>query len=1205
MKSIALHFVALFACIFSCVYVSAQTIETNSVWRQHQNSATVSTVAKPKAAQQTNQTPKAVTGLYNFSGGNGTASDPFRIATAQDLIDLSNAVNEEEVYNTNQPYNIAYYKQIADIDMPENIQGPFIKVKMKVTADPGLGGGEQDAYFVEKILQATYDPNTDSYSCRPYIYDRRLTISVGKTTPDTGHDETKSVWEGFGGGFTNTYNFFYTYEYYDAEFLPFSAIFQPIGTYAAYTYTVTGSTFTRELTAISKPFAGQYDGDNHIISNYTNVVACDYTGLFGYLNHNSGNPAIIKNVNMVNANITNPDNGCTGGIVGIVQYGKVLNCSVTNSTIKGKNVGSIVGYIGSDDVSLLGAAFNLWGNKMGTSVGYVDGCYASNNTLIGSITAGGVVGNTADKKGLPVVGSGRYYNQLDNITNNQAYDNSITETTNGNNKGVIVYGADSQPNATTGAPDRNGNRAYIVRNSTEDIMNDKVPDFCYINNGNSLDPANSIEKRMLDKLEAELNGTQPITQNLVLPDITYMTTAISSNAASILARDLANTPRWSSSSLETPQGTSGTDYYLDAKTAFNQNRYQYNKPEYDSNPNDDKFTANTDSYYDLRSESAHPLLYKAANGKYYYYYYDIDNTSILHSSYYVKTCYFTDIEFGAPNASTLIQQSNHQFTKVYLTWNGYPATVQSDLTNQLSQKTLSLSKYYQLTATSPVTVNVGLGGGVVDNGNQFNGKQIKLKTRLNLKQWNLVGITDIENMGNGFAGEPMDKKVNYLSVTEENNDFAAIDYDYAQNSWANTFSHPYLSASADLTYGQGIFVWPYDTKHPLTGTGNDTVWDYTTTTIKNPVLLQTGTLKAYSDKATLDNTIKTYTTALKNNGNAVNSARWFALANPFTANMTAANILTSLGTVQGACIYTYDLNNGNATWVAKKGNEIITAGQGFMVGITGTQMTNYISSNNLVGINYKPIVAPSSKSAKTSPEESYFSFSTYDHTRMGLSQMTAKVSENASDEFDGNDAFALLSSAERHNAEAFFMVDDKNIWHNQFKNLPHDYLIGFSSQVESDVDFSVSAYQKDIDAYLIDVENNAVIAKLTPTFDTITADSIVYTSGEKVQLHLEQGLNLYKYAVRFCKAGSNVALPSNPQTQQANISIWNNNREISINGKDLKKVEVYNALGQKVYEDQISGNSHTFNLNTIQGAYIIKAYDQNKLSKTAKITIAK
>ncbi|MCF0209759.1 MAG: T9SS type A sorting domain-containing protein, partial [Bacteroidales bacterium] len=69
--------------------------------------------------------------------------------------------------------------------------------------------------------------------------------------------------------------------------------------------------------------------------------------------------------------------------------------------------------------------------------------------------------------------------------------------------------------------------------------------------------------------------------------------------------------------------------------------------------------------------------------------------------------------------------------------------------------------------------------------------------------------------------------------------------------------------------------------------------------------------------------------------------------------------------------------------------------------------------------------------------------------------------------------------------------------------------------------------------------------------------------------------------------------------------IWNNNREISINGKDLKKVEVYNALGQKVYEDQISGNSHTFNLNTIQGAYIIKAYDQNKLSKTAKITIAK
>jgi len=49
-----------------------------------------------------------------FSGGSGTASSPYRIARAQDLIDLANYINSS---STNATYNDKYYRQLKDIDM--------------------------------------------------------------------------------------------------------------------------------------------------------------------------------------------------------------------------------------------------------------------------------------------------------------------------------------------------------------------------------------------------------------------------------------------------------------------------------------------------------------------------------------------------------------------------------------------------------------------------------------------------------------------------------------------------------------------------------------------------------------------------------------------------------------------------------------------------------------------------------------------------------------------------------------------------------------------------------------------------------------------------------------------------------------------------------------------------------------------------------
>ena len=46
------------------------------------------------------------------------------------------------------------------------------------------------------------------------------------------------------------------------------------------------------------------------------------------------------------------------------------------------------------------------------------------------------------------------------------------------------------------------------------------------------------------------------------------------------------------------------------------------------------------------------------------------------------------------------------------------------------------------------------------------------------------------------------------------------------------------------------------------------------------------------------------------------------------------------------------------------------------------------------------------------------------------------------------------------------------------------------------------------------------------------------------------------------------------QMPEADVTIWNNNREVTINGDNLKYVEVCNTLGQKVYTRELSGDTY-------------------------------
>ena len=105
--------------------------------------------------------------------------------------------------------------------------------------------------------------------------------------------------------------------------------------------------------------------------------------------------------------------------------------------------------------------------------------------------------------------------------------------------------------------------------------------------------------------------------------------------------------------------------------------------------------------------------------------------------------------------------------------------------------------------------------------------------------------------------------------------------------------------------------------------------------------------------------------------------------------------------------------------------------------------------------------------------------------------------------------------------------------------------------------------------------------------------------NEPVAISVTAGQNEGRYQLRFSKKSVGINAVA---SEDNSIQIWNNNREVTINGKDLKRVEIFNTLGHMVYSSNLAGNSTTFDSKLNNGAYIIKVYTANS-SKSEKVII--
>ncbi|MBQ9312413.1 MAG: T9SS type A sorting domain-containing protein [Bacteroidales bacterium] len=1046
------------------------------------------------------------------------------------------------------------------------VQGPFIICTKTVTTN-------KYDYTTQTILTQQYFIQVTGDF--PYTFDRMTNGGdVSGTVTIESETDVKSYTRNNipANGYTTNFE----YKYYGNTPLAQSALMSPIG-YMSF-YRTTGSEVLTTDATISQPFAGVFDGDNHTISNFELVAASSTAALFGYVSNTDNKPAEIKNLNVNNANIASTDNNFAGGIAGVINYATVTNCMTTNSTIIGERAAGI-------------ASSLSFYTRTNVSNGSISGCTSANNVLRGTTYAGGIAGRSID--GVNKI------NDCVSINNDVSAEHSgpITGST-----------TDTGNNTVINPEDMTGNSFISIILS---LSQGNIPDFCFTNDGVAFNKNNSADAVKLARLKEELNGTRPITENIVLPNATQIDDFISSirnpNVDSLCAVLYAQAIEFSNTNV-TVTGAISASNAFNGTNGVSRNRWVYSNGTY-TQPQGSTTNQQTQYYFKV-TENGVDTYYKYKN-----------STSNWNNPRFTKATGGT--------SSYNVNSSEMGYQYMHPGWDSYTNDLKNNkrniINNLTSAQTLetinSLPDYYKLTAegteANPIVVDVSQGGGIYDKGGQLGDRIVKLQKTLSLQNWNALGITKIEEMGVDWRDSILDKKVNFLGNTEEYNDMAVVDWDYEQNNWGTN----YMLANDTLPYGKGIFVWTYNTAHPLTNEDN---WNYTTTTSNQPILYQTGKVKVYADIEATNTEIRNYISALENtgsaNGSGANTGKWFLISNPYIAKMDIAQIISDLtnnneGTaLQGNCIYKYRVDAmGNGSFQEYSSTANIYAGDAFFVAIAqgSNKLSGSVTDKALWGRDYEAVATVSNNKsarnkAQTNSLPKKMTFLCAD-SRKGLSKMTAFKYDNASNGFDVNDAYAMLSTAEKHAVEPFFVVDDIYLRHNAFTSLPYEVPIGFSSQKEQQVTFSLVGPTDSMEVYLMDAVADTIICDLKAKHDVynIEGEDTVYfsTIGSFATIDVKEGKNEGKYKIHFGPYTVGIENSPNAEKQFGDINIYNVNKHVYLKGENLKRVQVLNTLGQVVFERELSGNEYSFKLNVVSGAYIVKALNEDGFAKSEKIIV--
>lgn len=464
----------------------------------------------------------------------------------------------------------------------------------------------------------------------------------------------------------------------------------------------------------------------------------------------------------------------------------------------------------------------------------------------------------------------------------------------------------------------------------------------------------------------------------------------------------------------------------------------------------------------------------------------------------------------------------------------------------------------------PPSVTIRAGGSLsADNYSDLNTKlgdiPIYIEDELTIDEFSLIG-----NIGGAASYSFVDNnKGNYSGSAHS---IIALPFYYTGNSWGvDKDGHGATdgtngTAHTPVGFGESFFIYP-------------TVYDNSNGTTE---LFGDGYVTLTETITPSNRKLSDFTISLTND----NTTKWFALCNPFIGKLNMGKFYTS-NTSALNNTYAYVWNNEEHDWEAwedinTSNKYAITPSTGFMVEGRSNNPTPTFN------FNVADIVTTESITTIKSSQANKIEFKA---TSNGIEkQMYAHIDDVSSNDFGRMDA-SVLFSAKEDAVNPYMKVGNHNLLDNYFSSLPATFDLNFNAYKSNTIDFVLSQTMDNIEITLIDLANDSA--------------ETVLNIDEPISINVTEGQNEGRYKLRFAK--KNVGI-NEVVSEESSISIWNTRNIVNIEGKDLKRVDIYNTLGQLVYSSKLTGNSTTFDSKLNKGAYIIKAHANNS-SKSEKIVI--
>lgn len=306
-----------------------------------------------------------------------------------------------------------------------------------------------------------------------------------------------------------------------------------------------------------------------------------------------------------------------------------------------------------------------------------------------------------------------------------------------------------------------------------------------------------------------------------------------------------------------------------------------------------------------------------------------------------------------------------------------------------------------------------------------------------------------------------------------------------------------------------------------------------------------GVVNFVSNGCTLNNGNVSVT---KNVSQNTSNGYWVALANPYPGELNVAKFLATCGVPsQGRVVYLYS----NGSFDAKL-NGVLPVTEGFFVNVVNPGNTTINFTKSQLD-NYQ------SSAKSTTLTQEFIDFAVeYDYKSIAVHFAQNDEAEQTYDIFDANKLFATTGVI-----EPYFVTDGIPLIKEEVKELPYYATLNVRSLGEDTI---------------------RLVAKNIPENYAITLiageQTIDMVEGDMYETVVYEGENEDRFKLLVKKS------LSLSDVEEYELAIINDNRQVNILSQDKMNVEVYNALGQKVYQT----NNSSFVLNNVPaGAYIIKA----------------